>query len=117
MASAAKEAPGAPIDKIAIELKGQAPVISLYLGTKTGGEDRRLLFDARTGKFLRIDGYADKPFINRVHSGEVFGDGGLVASMLWGLALLALTVSGFTLYWRLAGANNQGRTGMKRWFF
>jgi hypothetical protein len=47
----------------------------------------------------------------------VFGDGGLVASMLWGLALLALTVSGFTLYWRLAGANKQGRTGLQRWFF
>ena len=89
----------------------------MYLGTKTGGEDRRLLFDARTGKFTRSDGYADKAFINRVHSGEVFGDGGLVASMFWGLALLALTVSGFMLYWRLAGANRQGRTGLQRWFF
>lgn len=117
MTSAAKEAPGAPIDKIAIELKGQAPVITMSLGTKTGGEDRRLVLDARTGKFLRNDGYADKPFINRVHSGEVFGDGGLVASMLWGLALLALSVSGVTLYWRLAGANRQGRTGIQRWFF
>lgn len=117
MASAATEAPGAPIDKIAIELKGQAPVITMYLGTNTGGEDRRLLFDARTGKFTHSEGYADKAFINRVHSGEVFGDGGLVASMLWGIALLALTVSGFTLYWRLAGANRQGRTGLQRWFF
>lgn len=117
MANAATVAPGAPIDKISIELKGQAPVISFYLGTKTGGEDRRLVFDARSGKLLRSDGYADKAFINRVHSGEVFGDGGLVASMLWGIALLALTISGFTLYWRLAGANRQERTGLKRWFF
>jgi uncharacterized iron-regulated membrane protein len=117
MASAAREAPGAPIDKIAIELKGQAPVITMSLGTATGGEDRRLLFDARTGAFLRSDDYADKPYINRVHSGEVFGDGGLVASMVWGLALLALTGSGFALYWRLAGANSQGRTGLRRWFF
>ena len=117
MTSAAREAPGAPIDKISIELKGQAPMITMYLGTASGGEDRRLLFDARTGKFVRSDGYADKPFINRVHSGEVFGDGGLVASMVWGLALLALTASGFALYWRLAGANRQGRTGLTRWFF
>jgi len=117
MASAATEARGAPIDKIAIELKGQAPAITMYLGTTTGGEDRRLVFDARTGKFLRSDGYADKAFIKRVHSGEVFGDGGLVASMLWGIALFALTVSGFMLYWRLAGANRQGRTGLERWFF
>jgi uncharacterized iron-regulated membrane protein len=117
MAGAAQEAPGAPIDKIAIELKGQAPVITLYLGRPSGGEDKRLLFDARTGALLRTDRYADKPFINRVHSGEAFGDGGLVFAMVWGLALFALTVSGFALYWRLAGANRAGRTGLKRWFF
>ncbi|MCA0374078.1 MAG: PepSY domain-containing protein [Gemmatimonadetes bacterium] len=117
LANAAKEAPDAPIDKVAIELKGTAPVITFYLGRTTGGEDRRLVFDARTGALLRVDDYADKPFINRVHSGEAFGDGGLVFAMGWGLALLALTVSGFTLYWRLAGANRQGRTGLRRWFF
>lgn len=117
LANAAKEAPGAPIDKMAIELKGTAPVITLYLGRPTGGEDRRLLFDARTGALLRVEDYADKPLINRIHSGEAFGDGGLVAAMLWGIALLALTVSGFVLYWRLAGANRQGRTGLARWFF
>ncbi|MCE2900101.1 MAG: PepSY domain-containing protein [Gemmatimonadaceae bacterium] len=117
MANAAQAAPGAPIDKITIELKGQAPVITLALGRPAGGEDKRLIFDARTGALLRTDGYADKPFINRVHSGEAFGDGGLVFAMIWGLALLALTVSGFALYWRLAGANRAQRTGLKRWFF
>jgi uncharacterized iron-regulated membrane protein len=117
MTNAAKVAPGAPIDKIAIELKGQAPVISVYLGKASGGEDKRLVFDARNAKLLRTEDYADKPFINRIHSGEAFGDGGLVVAMVWGLALLALTVSGFSLYWRLASANKQGRTGLKRWFF
>jgi uncharacterized iron-regulated membrane protein len=92
-------------------------VITLYLGRPEGGEDKRLVFDARTAQLLRSDGYADKPFINRVHSGEAFGDGGLVFAMVWGLALFALTVSGFALYWRLASANRAGRTGLKRWFF
>lgn len=117
MTASAKEAPNAPIDKIAIELKGTNPVITLYLGKPAGGEDKRLVFDARTGQFLRVDAYADKPLVNRIHSGEFFGDGGLVFAMVWGLALLALTVSGFWLYWRLASANRQGRTGLKRWFF
>lgn len=117
MANAAREAPGAPIDKIAIELKGASPVITLYLGRPSGGEDKRLLFDARTAKLLRTEDYADKPFINRVHSGEAFGDGGLVFAMGWGIALFALTVSGFALYWRLAAANRAGRTGLRRWFF
>jgi uncharacterized iron-regulated membrane protein len=117
MSNAAQEAPNAPIDRIAIELKGQAPVISLYLGKPTGGEDTRLVFDARTAKLLRREDYADKPFINRVHSGEAFGDGGLVAAMIWGVALFALTISGFALYWRLAGANRANRQGLQRWFF
>lgn len=75
------------------------------------------MFDARTGALLRTDDYVDKPFLTRLHSGEAFGDGGLVMAMGWGLALLALTVSGFSLYWRLAGANRAGRTGLQRWFF
>lgn len=117
MRTAAAKEPGAPIDKIAIELKGQSPVITLYLGKPAGGEDKRLVFDARTAALLRTDGYADKPLINRIHSGEAFGDGGLVFAMIWGLALFALTVSGWLLYWRLAGANKAQRTGLRRWFF
>ena len=117
MISAGREAPGAPIDKVSIELKGEAPVITLYLGRKEGGEDRRLVFDARTAALVRSDDYADKPFVNRLHSGEAFGDGGLVVAMVWGLALLALTISGFALYWRLAGAGRADRTGLRRWFF
>ena len=117
MRNAAKEAPGAPIDKISIELKGKEPVITLYLGKPTGGEDRRLEFDARTARLLRADDYFDKPVINRIHSGEAFGDGGLVFAMAWGTALFALTVSGWVLYWRLAGANRVARSGWRRWFF
>ena len=37
--------------------------------------------------------------------------------MFWGIALLALTVSGFALYWRIAGENRALRSGLRRWFF
>jgi len=117
MATAAKDYPGAPVDKVTVELKGQWPTIVIYLGMKTGGEDRRLLFDANTGAFKHMDGYADKPFLNRLHSGEALGDGGLVVAMGWGIALLALTTSGFLLYWRLARANMAKRSGFRKIFF
>ncbi len=117
MSEAAKQAPGAPIDKITIELKGKAPVMAVYVGKPTGGEDRKLVFDAKTGAFLRVDEYVDKAFINRVHSGEAFGDGGLVAGMIWGLALVALTISGFTLWWRLFKIERPDRVGLKKFFF
>ncbi len=100
-----------------VELKGQTPTIAIYLGKPGGGEDRRLLFDAKTGAFKQMNDYVDKPFLNRLHSGEAFGDGGLVVAMGWGIALLALTTSGFVLYWRLARANMDRRTGLKKVFF
>ena len=48
MATAAKDYPGALVDKLTVELKGQTPSIAIYLGKASGGEDRRLLFDAKT---------------------------------------------------------------------
>jgi uncharacterized iron-regulated membrane protein len=48
---------------------------------------------------------------------EFFGDGGLVVSMIWGLALFALTISGFLLYWRLYQIDRPERTGLRKIFF
>jgi uncharacterized iron-regulated membrane protein len=50
----------------------------------------------------------DKPLINRIHSGEAFGDGGLVAAMFWGLALIAITISGIIVYWSMRRRNAAG---------
>jgi uncharacterized iron-regulated membrane protein len=114
LASASREAPGAPIDQITLRFKGQQPVVSVYLGRPGGGEDRRLEFDQRTGAFLRAASYVDKPLINRIHSGEAFGDGGLVAAMLWAIALIAITVSGIIIYWSMRRAS---ATGIERLFW
>jgi len=56
----------------------------------------------------------DKPFLYRLHSGEAFGDGGLVAAMAWGLALALLAVSGLVIYWQM---RRPGTTGWKRVFW
>ena len=57
------------------------------MGKPTGGEDKKLIYNAQTGDFLREERYEDKPFLVRLHSGEAFGDWGLVLGMGWGLAL------------------------------
>jgi hypothetical protein len=74
---------GAPIDKITAQFKGDQPTVTVYLGKPGGGEDRDFVFDAKTGALIREDAYADKPIFNRIHSGEWFGDGGLVFAMFW----------------------------------
>ena len=113
-ASVAVQAGSAPLDKIVWQFKGETPTITFFLGKPTGGEDRKVTVDARTGKVLRTEAYVDKPFLLRLHSGEVFGDGGLVLAMFWGLALILLTVSGIIIYWKMRRPN---LTGIRRIFW
>jgi len=108
MTAARERAPGAPIDKITAQFKGDRPTVTIYLGKPGGGEDRLIVFDARTGALVKEDAYADKPLLNRVHSGEWFGDGGLVFAMFWAIALAVLTISGLIIYWTMRRRNAAG---------
>jgi uncharacterized iron-regulated membrane protein len=101
MATVSATAGAAPIDKITMQFKGDQPTVTIFTGKPTGGEDRQFVVDARTGSLLRTEAYADKPFLNRLHSGEAFGDGGLVFAMLWAVALFVLTSTGLIIYFKL----------------
>ncbi len=114
LTTAARQAPGAPVDRIEMQFKGDAPTIAVYTGKPTGGEDRKFVVLVNTGALLRTEGYVDKPFINRLHSGEAFGDGGLVVAMFWALSLMLLTISGLAIFWRMRRTNV---TGWRRYFF
>src|SRR5262249_4180496 len=113
-ATAATRTAGAPVDKIEIQFKGQQPTITLFTGKATGGEDKKLLFASRMGGLLSEETYADKPFLYRLHSGEAFGDGGLVVAMMWGLTLLVLTITGLIIYLKM---RRPGQVGIKKVFW
>lgn len=108
MATARDRASGAPVDKIELQFKGDQPTVTVFLGKPEGGEDRLFVLDARTGALVREDAYADKPLLHRIHSGEFFGDGGLVFAMSWGIAMAALSVSGIWIYWTMRRKNPVG---------
>jgi uncharacterized iron-regulated membrane protein len=114
LAKAAPRAEGAPVDKVLVDFKADPPTVTIYLGKLGGGEDRKLVCDARTGEVLREERYEDKPFLTRLHSGEAFGDWGLVFGTAWGLALLVLLVTGLVIYWAMRKSN---RTGLGRLFW
>ena len=108
LAAAAARAEDAPVDKVAVDFKADPPAVIVYLGKPGGGEDRKLVFDARTGEFLREERYVDKPFLTRLHSGEALGDWGLVLSMAWGVALVVLLVSGVVIYFAMRKPDRKG---------
>lgn len=113
-AAVARQAPSAPMDKIEWQFKGDTPSIAIFTGKPGGGEDRKFVFNTRTGVIDKVEAYADKPFLLRLHSGEAFGDGGLVMAMFWGIALLLLSVSGLWIYWQMRRRN---ATGLKKIFW
>lgn len=90
-----------PVDKITVEFKGKEPRILIYTGKPGGGEDRKYVVDYKTGRVLSTEKYADKPFLYRLHSGEAFGDGGLVVAMAWAVALLLLGASGVYIFFSM----------------
>lgn len=106
--AAQQRAPGAPIDKITTQFKGTEPTVTVFLGKPGGGEDKLFVFDASSGALIKESAYADKPLLNRIHSGEWFGDGGLVFAMFWAIALAMLTVSGLIIYWTMRRKNPVG---------
>jgi uncharacterized iron-regulated membrane protein len=114
MPAAQRQAPGAPIDKITMQFKGDQPTVTIYLGKPGGGEDKLLVYNAGTGQLIKQDAYADKPLLNRVHSGEWFGDGGLVFAMFWAMSLAVLTISGLIVYWTMRRRN---ATGLQKVFW
>ncbi len=113
-ANAALEAGPAPVDKITVQFKGPRPTVDLFLGKPGGGEDRRLVFDADTGRLVKVESYVDKPLLYRLHSGEAYGDGGLVVAVFWGMSLMLMTLSGTLVYVKMLRA---GTRGLRRYFW
>ena len=105
------------VDKIELQFKGDQPTATIFTGKPTGGEDRKYVVSLKTGAVLSDEDYADKPFLYRLHSGEAFGDGGLVVAMVWGLALVALGISGLVIYIRVLRLPHRHATSWRRVFW
>ena len=114
MATVASTSGGAPIDRITMQFKGDMPTVTIFTGKPAGGEDRQFVVNARTGALVRTEAYVDKPFLNRLHSGEAFGDGGLVFAMLWAVALFVLSITGLIIYLKL---RPRAPTGIQKVFW
>lgn len=117
LAAINERAAGAPVDKIEMQFKGDDPTVTVFTGKPAGGEDRKFVVAIKTGAIRSVETYADKPFLYRLHSGEAFGDGGLVVAMFWGAALVAIGVSGLVIYIRVLRLPHRHATGLRKVFW
>ena len=85
-----------------------------------GDDPRKVSVSAATGTILS-DEPDSEDWLVRLHSGEIIGDGGKFLGLLWGLGLIAMTLTGVWLYIKMYRARQKGSasqlTGWRRYFW
>src|SRR5437764_878196 len=90
--------PDARLEAVEMQLKGDHPTVTLHV---VGTNPRKFVVNANTGAIETDERDERESFILRLHTGEVFGDGGVVLGMFWGTALVVLVITGAILYWQM----------------
>lgn len=106
-----------PIAEIDWQIKASTPALVFHLD---GTNPRKVTVSVVTGASI-----SDEPdgedWLIRLHSGEIFGDGGKFLGLLWGLGLVAMTLTGVWLYIKMYRARQKGSasqlTGWRRYFW
>ncbi len=103
-------APNAPITSVTLRGadKGVEGVVSI-----PGEPPREIIVDARSGRVISDESH-EEPLIRRIHSGAILGEPGTILGILWGLALVILSVTGGWVYLDMyrKRRRNSGKSGL-----
>ena len=106
-----------PVAEVDWQIKAPTPAFVFHLD---GNDPRKISVGAASGAIL-----SDEPdgedWLIRLHSGEIIGDGGKFLGLLWGLGLVAMTLTGVWLYIKMYRARQKGSasqlSGWRRYFW
>ena len=105
-----------PVASIDWVIKAPVPAYVFHLD---GSEPVKVTVDAATAAVIKSD-FDGEDWVMRLHTGEILGDGGKFLGLAWGIALIAMSVTGILLYFQLLskrrGAAGQVR-GWRRYFW
>jgi uncharacterized iron-regulated membrane protein len=87
-------APHTPIATITFQ-SGDLPKVLVRLPGEPG---RQITVDGSSGKVLADEEFEPETLMQRIHDGSILGDSGVVMGVLWGSALVLLTITGFWVY-------------------
>ena len=106
-----------PVASVDWIIKAPVPAYVFHLD---GVEPVKVTVNAETSAIIKSEPDGES-WVVRLHTGEFFGDGGKFLGLAWGLALIAMTITGINLYLQMLRGRLRGsaaRTrGWKRYFW
>ena len=106
-----------PISSIDWHIKAPTPAFVFHLD----GDNPRKVAVGVANSAILSDEPDGEDWLIRLHSGEIIGDGGKFLGLLWGLGLVAMTLTGVWIYIKMYRARQKGSasllTGWRRYFW
>ena len=105
-----------PVASIDWQIKAPVPVLVFHLD---GKEPLKVRVDARTATIIAAEPDGEG-WVMRLHTGEILGDGGKFLGLAWGIALIAMSITGVIIYLQML-RNRKGAAakvrGWRRYFW
>lgn len=99
-----------PVASVDWVIKAPVPAYVFHLD---GAEPIKVSVDAATAAIIKSEPDGED-WVVRLHTGEIFGDGGKFLGLAWGLALIAMSITGIILYLKMLRARRTGAAGKVR---
>jgi uncharacterized iron-regulated membrane protein len=106
-----------PVASVDWIIKAPLPAYVFHLD---GAEPVKVTVNATTAAIIKSEPDGED-WVMRLHTGEILGDGGKFLGLAWGLALIAMSITGIILYIKMLQARRTGSagkaTGWRRYFW
>ena len=106
-----------PVASVDWVIKAPVPAYVFHLD---GAEPVKVTVNAATAAIIKSEPDGED-WVMRLHTGEILGDGGKFLGLAWGLALIAMSITGIILYIKMLQARRTGSagkvTGWRRYFW
>lgn len=106
-----------PVASVDWIIKAPMPAYVFHLD---GAEPVKVTVNAATAAIIKSEPDGED-WVMRLHTGELLGDGGKFLGLAWGLALVAMSITGIVLYIKMLQARRTGSagkaTGWRRYFW
>ena len=99
-----------PVASIDWVIKAPVPAYVFHLD---GAEPIKVTVSTATAALTKSEPDGED-WVVRLHTGEILGDGGKFLGLAWGLALIAMSITGIILYLKMLRARRTGSAGKVR---